>query len=141
MVPRMALSDTSFRVIPPHFRGKVRAMSAPFAPRGVWTALATPFAPDGSFDRKTFERLVRFQVAEGVTGVVPCGTTGESPTLDWQEHDHVIEVAHEAVGGRAGVLAGTGSNNTREAIRGTEHAREVGVSAVLLVDCYYNGPS
>jgi len=116
-------------------------MTVAFSPRGVWTALATPFGGDGQVDAAAFSRLVRFQVAQGVTGVLPCGTTGESPTLDWMEHDQVIEMAVEAVDGDCGVLAGTGSNNTREAIRGTQHAHEAGVSAVLLVDCYYNGPS
>ncbi|MGB5810923.1 MAG: 4-hydroxy-tetrahydrodipicolinate synthase [Polyangiales bacterium] len=116
-------------------------MSGPFRPHGVWTALATPFSPDRQVDHDAFRRLIEFQLDEGVDGVVPCGTTGESPTLSWQEHDAVIDTAVQAVEGRAGVLAGTGSNNTKEAIRGTARAKKAGATAALLVDCYYNGPS
>ncbi len=116
-------------------------MTLPFAAHGVWTALATPFHDDGSLDLERFRRLVRFQVAEGVTGLVPCGTTGESPTLTWSEHDGLVDACIAEAGGKVGVLAGTGSNNTEEAIRGTRAAREHGASAALLVDCYYNGPS
>jgi len=116
-------------------------MSGTFRPHGVWTALATPFSSDRSVDEGAFRRLVEFQLDQGVDGVVPCGTTGESPTLSWREHDAVIDAAIEAVDGRAGVLAGTGSNNTKEAIRGTAHAKQSGATAALLVDCYYNGPS
>lgn len=113
----------------------------PFDPRGAWTALVTPFDRQNRFDPEVFRRLVRFQVDQGVTGVVPCGTTGESPTLTWQEHDEAVGLAVDTADGRVGVLAGTGSNNTLEAIRGTKDARERGASACLLVDCYYNGPS
>ncbi|MDQ3030898.1 MAG: 4-hydroxy-tetrahydrodipicolinate synthase [Myxococcota bacterium] len=116
-------------------------MSKPFEPRGVWPALATPFTDDGRIDFAAYERLTRFVVAEGVTGVVPCGTTGESPTLSWEEHDRLVVSAIEWVGDACGVLAGAGSNNTQEAIRGTDDARKHGASAALLVDCYYNGPS
>lgn len=116
-------------------------MSSSFRPKGAWTALATPFSDRGAVDNAALHRLVDFQVAEGIDGVLPCGTTGESPTLSWQEHDAVIEQAIKAADGRVGALAGTGSNNTKEAIRASEHARDVGADAVLLVDCYYNGPS
>lgn len=116
-------------------------MSVPFSPRGVWPALVSPFRDDGALDIDTYRRLVGFVVDQGVTGVVPCGTTGESPTLSWQEHDDLVRVAIEAVDGKVGVLAGAGSNNTTEAIRGTRDALEAGASAALLVDCYYNGPS
>ncbi len=116
-------------------------MSGTFRPHGVWTALVTPFSSDRNVDEAALRRLVEFQVSEGVDGVVPCGTTGESPTLSWQEHDKVIEIGASAVDGRAGVLAGTGSNNTKEAIRASATAKESGADAVLLVDCYYNGPS
>lgn len=114
-------------------------MSA-FTPAGAHTALVTPFRADGAVDVDAFKRLVAFQRAEGIDGLVPCGTTGESPTLAWQEHDEVIELCVASAEGLS-VLAGTGSNNTAEAIRGTEHARAAGVSAALIVDCYYNGPS
>ncbi len=116
-------------------------MTQPFAPHGVWTALATPFHDDGSLDVDGFERLARFQVEEGATGLVPGGTTGESPTLTWEEHDALIDACASAAKGKVGILAGTGSNNTDEAIRGTRAAREHGASAALVVDCYYNGPS
>jgi len=116
-------------------------MSGPFRPHGVWTALATPFTTDGEVDYESLRRLIEFQVREGVDGVLPCGTTGESPTLSWQEHDGIVDAAVRAVEGRVGVLAGAGSNNTQEALRASAHAREAGATAVLLVDCYYNGPS
>ncbi|MDH3622310.1 MAG: 4-hydroxy-tetrahydrodipicolinate synthase [Myxococcales bacterium] len=116
-------------------------MSGTFRPHGVWTALVTPFSTDRQVDHEALRRLIEFQLGEGVDGIVPCGTTGESPTLSWQEHDAVIDAAVRVVEGRAGVLAGTGSNNTKEAIRGTAHAKDAGATAALLVDCYYNGPS
>lgn len=122
-------------------RGSVHAMSQRFDPRGMWTAVVTPFDSNGNFDEARFGRLVDFQVAEGATGVVPCGTTGESPTLSWEEHERAVATAVRRVDGRAGVLAGTGSNSTAEAIRGTRDAKALGADAALLVDCYYNGPS
>ncbi|MAQ17664.1 MAG: 4-hydroxy-tetrahydrodipicolinate synthase [Sandaracinus sp.] len=117
------------------------AMTKPFEPRGVWPALATPFTDDGTLDMEAYERLLEFAIAGGVTGVVPCGTTGESPTLSWEEHEALVGAAIRVAAGKVGVLAGTGSNNTQEAIRGTDDARKAGASAALLVDCYYNGPS
>jgi len=116
-------------------------MSGTFRPHGVWTALTTPFSTDRQVDYDSLRRLIEFQVQEGVDGVLPCGTTGESPTLSWQEHDAVIDASVRAVEGRTGVLAGAGSNNTQEAIRASTQAKEAGATAVLLVDCYYNGPS
>ncbi|MFW2386742.1 MAG: 4-hydroxy-tetrahydrodipicolinate synthase [Polyangiales bacterium] len=116
-------------------------MSGTFRPHGVWTALVTPFSTDQQVDYDALRRLVEFQVDQGVDGVLPCGTTGESPTLSWQEHDAVVEATVRSVEGRVGVLAGTGSNNTAEAIRSTKQAKEAGATAALLVDCYYNGPS
>lgn len=108
---------------------------------GAWTALVTPFAPDGAVHWVEFERLVRFQVAQGITGLVPAGTTGESPTLDWDEHNQIIDTTLRLRGENCFVLAGTGSNSTDEALRGSRHAVASGAEAVLLVDCYYNGPS
>jgi len=116
-------------------------MSGTFRPHGAWTALTTPFCADGQVDYGALRRLIEFQVQEGIDGVLPCGTTGESPTLSWQEHDAVIDATVRAVEGRTGVLAGAGSNNTQEAIRASTRAKEAGANAVLLVDCYYNGPS
>ena len=116
-------------------------MSGTFRPHGVWTALTTPFSTDRQVDHDSLRRLIEFQVEEGVDGVLPCGTTGESPTLSWREHDGVVDATLRAVDGRVGVLAGAGSNNTQEAIRAATHARKEGATAILLVDCYYNGPS
>jgi len=84
---------------------------------------------------------VDFQVGQGITGLVPTGTTGESPTLTWPEHNHVIEATVRLAAENCFVLAGTGSNSTEEALRGSRHAVEAGAHGVLLVDCYYNGPS
>jgi len=92
-------------------------------------------------DLEGLKRLVEFQVEQGVSGVLAVGTTGESPTLTWEEHNLVIEKIHEYIGGRAVTIAGTGSNSTEECLKATEHAKDIGVEAVLLVDPYYNGPS
>lgn len=108
---------------------------------GAYTALVTPMLSDCTVDYDGLEKNIEFQIAQGITGVVPVGTTGESPTLNWQEHDDVIERAIEAVNGRCDVIAGTGSNATDECIASTKHAALAGAKAVLLVDCYYNGPS
>jgi len=108
---------------------------------GAWTALVTPFTTTGGVHWQELERLASFQVQQGITGLVPTGTTGESPTLTWEEHDRVIETAIRLKGQRAKVMAGTGSNSTDEALRGSRHAVEAGADALLLVDCYYNGPS
>jgi len=115
-------------------------MTVPFEPRGTWTALVTPFDAQGVLDAARYKRLVDFQIAEGITGLVACGTTGESPTLTWEEHDALVRTTVAGARGK-GVVAGTGSNNTAEAIRGTRDARDEGASAALVVDCYYNGPS
>jgi len=107
---------------------------------GCWTAMVTPFNRKGEVDFEGLEKNVQFQIENGAN-LVPTGTTGESPTLDWKEHDRVITKTAKAAKGKAFVIAGTGSNSTREAHRGTKHAMEVGADGVLLVDCYYNGPS
>jgi 4-hydroxy-tetrahydrodipicolinate synthase len=109
--------------------------------RGVFTAIVTPFNEDESVNEEVMRRLIDYNIEGGVTGIVPCGTTGESPTLSHPEHDHVIELTVEHVAGRVPVIAGTGSNCTREAVRLTRHAEEVGVDAVLLVNPYYNKPT
>jgi 4-hydroxy-tetrahydrodipicolinate synthase len=116
-------------------------MPVAFRPEGVWTALVTPFDKRGKLDNAAFKRLVEFQVAQGVTGLVPTGTTGESPTLSWDEHNQLVEEAVVFAKDKVGVLAGAGSNCTDEAIDASRHAREAGASAALIVDCYYNGPS
>jgi 4-hydroxy-tetrahydrodipicolinate synthase len=108
---------------------------------GAWTALITPFNEDGSIDWDGFQKNIEFQIAQGISGILPVGTTGESPSLDWKEHEAVIDKAIGFNAGRTKLLAGTGSNSTKEAIEGSKHAHEAGADAVLLVDCYYNGPS
>jgi len=108
--------------------------------RGLFTALVTPFK-DGRVDEAAFQALVEWQVEQGVQGVVPCGTTGESPTLSHDEHRRVVELAVEAAAGRCVVMAGTGSNSTAEAIELTQHAKKAGADAVLVVSPYYNKPT
>jgi 4-hydroxy-tetrahydrodipicolinate synthase len=108
--------------------------------RGCYTALITPFA-GGAIDDAGLRRLVNFQIDNGITGILAVGTTGESPTLTWEEHNRVIEMVAGMSRGRCQCIAGTGSNNTAETLEGTRHAAAAGVDAVLLVDPYYNGPS
>ena len=108
---------------------------------GCYTASVTPMTKAGKVDYEGLRRLVEFQVEEGVSGVLAVGTTGESPTLGWDEHIDVIREVHERVGERGLTIAGTGSNSTEEALKATEHAADFGVRCVLLVDPYYNGPS
>ncbi len=108
---------------------------------GCFTALVTPLRDDGSVDSAGLERLIEFQIAQGVQGLLAVGTTGESPTLLWEEHNDVIERTCRLAAGRCLAIAGTGSNSTRETLDATEHAAHVGATAVLLVDPYYNGPS
>ncbi len=107
---------------------------------GVFTAIVTPFR-DGHVDEESFRRLIDWQIEEGVSGLVPCGTTGESATLSHEEHRRVIEICVDQVRGRAKVLAGSGSNNTTEAINLTRFAREVGADGALLITPYYNKPT
>ncbi len=109
--------------------------------RGSLTALVTPFAQDGSVDEKSFRDLVNWQIEEGTTGLVPVGTTGESPTLTHDEHRRVVELCIEAAAGRVPVVAGAGSNSTREAVSLAEHAEKAGADAALVVTPYYNKPN
>ena len=108
---------------------------------GCYTALVTPMRNNREIDYEGLRRLVEFQIREDVNGILAVGTTGESPTLDWNEHSKVIEKVHEYSSNRCLTIAGTGSNSTQEAIEGTEHAQNAGIKCVLLVDPYYNGPS
>lgn len=108
---------------------------------GVYTALITPFLRDGSLDEKAFKALIEYNIANGVSGLVPCGTTGESPTLSHKEHARVIELTVAQAAGRVPVLAGTGSNSTEEAMLLSQEAEQLGVNAVLLVNPYYNKPT
>ncbi len=109
--------------------------------RGVYTALITPFTDLGVVDYKALERIVNHQIEAGIDGLVPCGTTGESPTLSHEEHDRVIAQTIKYASGRVPVIAGTGSNSTTEAIRLSQHAEDAGASALLLVNPYYNKPT
>jgi 4-hydroxy-tetrahydrodipicolinate synthase len=109
--------------------------------KGSLVALITPMAEDGSLDAKAFQELVQWQIAEGTQGLIPVGTTGESPTLSHDEHRHVVEMCVEAAAGRVPVIAGTGSNSTEEAIELTRHAKEAGADAALIVTPYYNKPT
>ncbi|MBN9068913.1 MAG: 4-hydroxy-tetrahydrodipicolinate synthase [Rhizobiaceae bacterium] len=109
--------------------------------RGSFTALVTPFRQDGSLDEKAFAELVEWQIGEGTQGLVPVGTTGESPTLSHAEHRRVVEICVETAKGRVPVIAGAGSNNTNEAIELAQYAEKVGADAVLVVTPYYNKPN
>ena len=104
-------------------------------------ALVTPFDSSGAFDEKAFREFVEWQIAEGSHGLVPVGTTGESPTLSHDEHKRVVEVCVEVAKGRVPVIAGAGSNNTAEAIDLAQHAEKAGADAVLVVTPYYNKPN
>ncbi len=107
---------------------------------GALTALVTPFK-DGEIDEEAFKRLIEYQIEKGADGIVPCGTTGESATLTYEEHNRVIELAIETAGGKIPVIAGTGSNSTSETIMLTKHAEEAGADGALLITPYYNKPT
>lgn len=109
--------------------------------KGSMVAIITPFTPDGRVDEESYRRLIEFQLENGTDVIVPCGTTGESATLDYEEHDRVIQICIEQVNKRVPVIAGTGSNSTSEAIELSLHAKKMGADAVLLVSPYYNKPS
>jgi 4-hydroxy-tetrahydrodipicolinate synthase len=109
--------------------------------RGSLVALITPMQADGSLDLKAFTDFVEWQITEGTQGLIPVGTTGESPTLTHTEHNQVVEACIAAAKGRVPVIAGTGSNSTAEAIGLTRHAKEAGADAALVVTPYYNKPT
>jgi 4-hydroxy-tetrahydrodipicolinate synthase len=117
-----------------------RDMAAKTKFRGSFTALVTPFK-NGAVDEKAFRELVDWQIAEGTNGLVPVGTTGESPTLSHDEHKEVVEWCVEQVRGRVPVVAGAGSNSTAEAVELAQHAEGAGADAVLIVTPYYNKPT
>ncbi|OGP64887.1 MAG: 4-hydroxy-tetrahydrodipicolinate synthase [Deltaproteobacteria bacterium RBG_16_42_7] len=108
--------------------------------KGSMTAIVTPFK-NGRLDEKAFKELIEFQIKNGADGIVPCGTTGESATLSYEEHERVVELAVEQVNGRVPVIAGTGSNSTAETIMLTKHAEKAGADAALLITPYYNKPT
>jgi len=121
-------------------RAEDRIMTAKTMFRGSFTALITPFK-NGSLDEKAFRDLVDWQIAEGTNGLVPVGTTGESPTLSHDEHMQVVEWCVEQARGCVPVIAGAGSNSTKEAIGLAQHAEKAGADAVLVVSPYYNKPT
>lgn len=108
--------------------------------KGSMVALVTPFK-DGTIDEKALEELVEFHIKSGTSALVPCGTTGESATLSYEEHDRVIELVIRYAAGRIPVIAGTGANSTDEAITLTKHAKRAGAQASLQVSPYYNKPT
>ena len=109
--------------------------------QGSYVALVTPFKDDESLDEAKLKELIQFQLDSGTHGIVPCGTTGESPSLSEAEHDRVIELTVETVNGQVPVIAGTGSNSTTRTLRATEHAKAAGADAALIVTPYYNKPT
>jgi 4-hydroxy-tetrahydrodipicolinate synthase len=109
--------------------------------KGSLVALITPMRPDGSVDENAFAEFVDWQIREGTQGLVPVGTTGESPTLSHDEHKRVVEIAIEVAEGRVPVIAGAGSNSTAEAIDLAKHAKSAGADAILVVTPYYNKPT
>lgn len=109
--------------------------------RGAYTALLTPFKEGGAIDHEQFELFVQWQIEQGIHGIVPCGTTGESPTLSPQEHNELVLRSVKMAKSRVKVMAGTGSNSTAEAIEFTQHAEKAGADACLVVAPYYNKPS
>ncbi len=108
---------------------------------GCFTAIITPFKRNYEVDYEGLKNLVEFQVKENVTGILAVGTSGESPTLTWDDHEAVIEKICEWGGDKCLTIAGTGSNSTQETMDATKHAEDMGVTAILLIDPYYNGPS
>jgi len=109
--------------------------------KGLFTAIITPFDKEGGLDEEGLRSNIDFQIEQGVDGIVPVGTTGESATLSEEEHKKVIEISIDQVNGRILVLAGTGSNNTSEAIDYTKHAKDAGADAALMITPYYNKPT
>ena len=109
--------------------------------KGSFVALITPMRADGSVDEEAFRTFVDWQIRQGTNGIVPVGTTGESPTLTHDEHFRVVEIAVEVAAGRVPVIAGAGSNSTAEAIALTRHAKQAGADAALVVTPYYNKPT
>lgn len=109
--------------------------------KGCFVASVTPFNTDGKIDEIALREHIDFLISNGVTGIVPCGTTGESATLSWEEHNHVVDITIEQSAGRATIIAGAGSNNTAESINAARHAKEKGADAILCITPYYNKPT
>ena len=109
--------------------------------QGCYVAIVTPFTSEGQVDEAGLRGNIEFLIERGVAGIVPCGTTGESATLSWDEHNRVVDIALEQVQGRIQVIAGAGSNNTRESIAAAKHAQKKGAQAILCITPYYNRPT
>jgi 4-hydroxy-tetrahydrodipicolinate synthase len=109
--------------------------------QGCYVAIATPFTNDGLVNEAGLRSNIEFLIENGVAGIVPCGTTGESATLSWEEHNRVVDIALDQVKGRIQVIAGAGSNNTHESIEAAVHAKEKGAQAILCITPYYNKPT
>ncbi|MDR2578216.1 MAG: 4-hydroxy-tetrahydrodipicolinate synthase [Chitinispirillales bacterium] len=108
---------------------------------GCYVAIVTPFNSDGSLNEEGLRSNIEFLIANGVAGIVPCGTTGESATLTWEEHKRVVDIAIEQAKGRVQVIAGAGSNNTSEAVEAALHAKKSGADAIMSITPYYNKPT
>lgn len=109
--------------------------------QGAFTAMVTPFKPGGNIDWAALERNIEFQISQGISGLVPCGTTGESPTLDWPDHRVLMQRVCALAGGNTILIAGTGSNSTEEALRASREAAACDFNGILLVEPYYNKPA
>ncbi len=109
--------------------------------KGCYVAIVTPFSDDGSINEKALRDNIEFLISKGVSGVVPCGTTGESATLSWEEHNRVVDITIDQAAGRVQIIAGAGSNNTRESISAAKHAQDKGADALLCITPYYNKPT
>jgi 4-hydroxy-tetrahydrodipicolinate synthase len=109
--------------------------------RGAYTALVTPMTQSGEIDYEGFRKLIQFQIAEGIDGIVPLGTTGENPTLDEDEEDKLIEIAVKEAAGKVKVIVGAGSNDTKHMVKYVERAKKSGADAALVVTPYYNKPN
>ncbi len=109
--------------------------------QGCYVALVTPFNDQGSINEEGLRLNINFLIESGVSGIVPCGTTGESATLSWEEHNRVVDIALNEARGRVNVITGAGSNNTKEAIEAAKHAKENGANAILCITPYYNKPT
>lgn len=109
--------------------------------KGCYVAVVTPFDGNSAIDEGGFRKNIEYLIERGVAGIVPCGTTGESATLSWEEHNRVVDIALNQVKGRVQVIAGAGSNNTNESINAAKHAQEMGADAILCITPYYNRPT
>lgn len=109
--------------------------------QGCYVAIITPFDTNGNIDEKGLRENINWLIDQGIAGVVPCGTTGESATMTWDEHNRVVDIAREEAKGRVQVISGAGSNNTKEAVEASKHAQENGSDAILCITPYYNKPT